>query len=200
MSDADLDRVRADLAILKGVYAEPAIPAEEVRVGLLLACFGVAMAAAAWVVPTNWVAWGSAACFTIGTALYIPWKRRIIKNDAPHRRMEVQEIRIWTIVIFGLVAYLLLHRFGLPPVRGYSNACFFAVGLGCLANGLVHPTRRAYIAQGIPAMVAAVLLSLSHRVEVNLSIMGGCLALGGFGYSAILARMMRRERSPHAGH
>jgi disulfide bond formation protein DsbB len=114
--------------------------------------------------------------------------------------MEVQEIRIWTIVIFGLVAYLLLHRFGLPPVRGCSNACFFAVGLGCLANGLVHPTRRAYIAQGIPAMVAAVLLSLSHRVEVNLSIMGGCLALCGFGFSAILAWMMRRERRPHAGH
>jgi hypothetical protein len=200
MSDAELDRVRADLAIMKSACVEPAIPAEEFRVGLIIGCFGVMIAVAPWVVPINWVRWGAAVVVLIGAAIYIPWKRRIIKNDAPRRRMEVQEIRIWTIVCIGLVAYLLLHRFGLPPVRGYSNACFFAVGLGLVANGLIHPTRRPSIVAGIPVMIAGVLLSLSRRVEVSLSISGACLAVVGFGCSATLAWLTRRERRQHVGH
>jgi len=72
MSDAELDRVRADLAIMKSACVEPAIPAEEFRVGLIIGCFGVMIAVAPWVVPINWVRWGAAVVVLIGAAIYIP--------------------------------------------------------------------------------------------------------------------------------
>lgn len=198
MSEADLNRVRADLAILKQACAEPAIPSEEIGVGLVLALFGSLLAPAAWVAPPVWVRTGAAVGITVLLALYIPWKRRILQRDARRRGLEAKEILIWTVVVIGLIGYIVTSALAFPRGRGYVDACFFAAGLGCLANGLVHSTRRHAIAVGICVMIAALVLPFAHGFAVSTSILGGCAALVGLSSAATLFWLTRQERRNRA--
>jgi hypothetical protein len=194
MSEADFDRVRADLAIIKQACTEPAIPSEEIGAGLVVAVLGTILAIAPWVVPPLWVKVGGLVCVTVCLAIYVPWKRRIMKRDAPRRALEAKEILIWTVASIGLVAYMIVSALAFPRSRGYADACFFAVGLGCLANGLVHPTRRHAIAIGLCVMIGAVLLPFATGFAASTSIGGVCTALVGLSSAATLAWLTRRER------
>ena len=83
MVDRELDRVRADLAIMKDVCAEPAIPQEEIAISLILAVFGAALAAASWLVPVFWTRLGGARFGVARTAAYLRWKLTIIGCHGP---------------------------------------------------------------------------------------------------------------------
>ena len=189
MSQADLDRVRADLAILKEACVEPALPSEDIGIGLVLGLFGLAIAISAGSAPRHWIVLGSAGSLAVASAVYIPWKMRIVRSDAPRRRMEIQETRIWTVVCITIVAYMVFQRFALTPVRAYGDACFFAVGLGVVANGADSSTRRYHLAVGIPAMIAALLLALHTQPRETffrhrgLPGCGGVRQFGGTGVS-----------------
>jgi len=194
MSQADLNRVRADLAVLKQACTEPAIPSEEIGVGLVLALFGSLLAAAAWVAPPVWVRIGGHVGITALLTIYIPWKRRILQRDARRRDLEAKEILIWTVVVIGLIGYIVTSALAFPRGRGYADACFFAAGLGCLANGLVHPSRRHAIAIGICVMITALVLPFAHGFAVSTSILGGCAAFVGLSSAATLSWLTRQER------
>src|SRR5690242_16065013 len=100
MSD-DLDRVRADLAAMKSVCVEPALPTEEVLVDLTVGFCGLLLAAVPWFVPVAWFKTGALVATIIGAAVYVPWKRRILKRDAARRQLETREWKISVIALLG---------------------------------------------------------------------------------------------------
>ena len=83
MHDDDLERVRADLAVVKGFCVEPAVPREEVGWYLATAAAGVALAVTPWLMPIAWVKLGTtltAAMWAKPTVRRIVYMLRVIRD------------------------------------------------------------------------------------------------------------------------
>jgi hypothetical protein len=204
MSADELDRVRADLATMKSVCMEPAVPLEDTWPSLIAAAFGATIAVAPWFVPMVWVRIGVLAVVIVGLAIYVPWKKRVLHRDSARRQLETRELKIWAVAILGLVSYVLWLRIVKAPsseVFGMSaSAVLFFVGLGSLANGLVHPTRHYYVVGAFILMFGGMLGQFAGTTNGSLSLLGGTAALACLANSLMLLWIARKEPVTHVGH
>jgi hypothetical protein len=203
MSD-ELDRVRADLATMKSVCVEPAVPVEDIAPGLIAAAMGMAIAVMPWFVPMIWVRVGVLMATVVGLAIYIPWKKGVLRRDPVRRQLESREIRIWVIVAFWMIVYgLWLRVVKAPNLESFgmsATAVLFFVGLGSLANGLIHPIRRYYIVGAIILMLGGMLGQIANTNMTSLSVMGTTMALACLANSLMLMWISRKEHIAHVGH
>jgi hypothetical protein len=207
MSDQDLDRVRADLAIMKNVCSEPAIPREEIGVSLIIAAFGAVLAVASWLVPVFWTRLAVALFGIVGTAIYLRWKLRIIKRDGPRRRMDAKELAAWTILGVGVAVYLLFRRFVFEPgeftaerARQDAGAMLCFIGVAFLAVSTIHRTRRFYIPSAVAFIIGGIGFPFASNTAETLTIFGGTLFAGCLGAAIWMSALVRQERREHAGH
>jgi hypothetical protein len=207
MSDHELDRVQADLAIMKNVCSEPAIPREEIGVSLILAAFGAALAVASWLVPVFWTRLGVALFGIIGTAVYLRWKLRIIKRDGPRRRMDAKELVAWTILGVGVAAYVLFRRFVSEPgeftperARQELGAMLCFIGVAFLAVSTIHRTRRFYIPSALAFIIGGIAFPFASNTAETLTILGGSTFAGCLGAAIWMSALVRQERREHVGH
>lgn len=205
MSQGDVERVRADLAVMQGVCTEPSLPREDVVVGLVVAAFGLAIAGTAFFVPTWSIKLLFAVFGVVGLGVYVPWKRRLLVQKGATRLLERRELAISMIVMLPLVAFFLFHRFVIPGPNGYgldqwrydAAAAMFFVGVGVLANALVHPSRRPYLAWAAALAIGGLLYPLTTTTAAGYALVGAVFAVGGLGGSAWLAYLIRRQHGHH---
>jgi hypothetical protein len=207
MSDYELDRVRADLAIMKDVCSEPAVPREEIAVSLIVACSGAALAAASWLFPVFWTRLGVAMFGIVGTAIYLRWKLRIIKRDGPRRRWDAKELVAWTILGVGLATYLLFKRFLFSPgefteqeARQNIGGMICFIGVAFLAASTMHRTRRYYVPAAMAFMIGGVLFPFASNTAESLTIFGGMLFVGCLGSAIWMSALVRQERREHVSY
>jgi hypothetical protein len=209
MSNENLDRVDADLAMMKQMCVEPAIPSEDIGLGLVLAGLFTVLVIAAWFLPVLWVKLALTMSLALVAAVYIPRKWRTLESDAPRRRLEIKELIIWGVAAIGLAGYFLFRRFAFPANANHAEEIWrqdagtvlFFVGLAVVANGLVHPTRRSAIVPGVIAMIGGLLCQLTTSTAAAHSVAFGAAAVYCLANSAGLAWLTRsKERSEHGSH
>jgi hypothetical protein len=208
MSSDELERVRADLAVMKGVCSEPALPREEIAVSLIVGVCGLLLAAGAWLVPLVWLQWTTLVIGVGGLAIYVPWKWRIIRREGSSRRWDVKEFVAWGIAVLGVNGFLLLRPFVFHPEGGYTPAlgredgaaAFFFIGLGILAGGMLHATRRPMIATGLVFMAGGIVYPFATTAAEGFTLVGMMMAVGCLSYAAWMALLARGERREHVGH
>ena len=206
MSRDDLDRVRADLGTMKALCLQPAIPREDILASFVVAIAFAALAVAVWFIPMFWIKLCVVSAAAIGAAAYVPWKRRILRSDAPRRHMEIKELAIWGVAAVGGIAYVLFHRFVMPGGSGYAEDLWqsdvatiqFFLGLGGLVSGLAHRARRTSILPGIILITSGLLLQLATSIAATLMILSAGGSLACLAYAAGLAWLIRHQRSENA--
>ena len=210
MQDDDLERVRADLAVVKGYCVEPAVPREEVGWYLATAAVGVALAVTPWLMPIAWVKLGMTLAAAICLAVYLPRKMRLLKlkQPLPERAMEVKEFWVWGVAGVALVSYVLYCRFMVPGGAAFdkqlllrdAGAMFIFLGIGFVGNAMVHRTRRPLLAIAVCLMAAGVLIPFTTSVAAMFAVLGGTLALGCLGTAAGFEYLARRQRREYGGN
>lgn len=203
----DLERVRSDLAIVKGLCAEPAVPREDIVAFLALAAGGAALAVAPWLVPLAWVKLGTVLAVALGAAVYLPGKIRLLKQQLPERAMEIKEYGIWSVAAIGMIGYVLYCRFVLEGGATFAEGSwgleagglFVFLGLGLLAQGLMHRTRRPNLAMAAACVAVGLLLPFAPDVRTFLTFIGAAVTLGSLGTAAGMAWLVRSQRRSHAG-
>jgi hypothetical protein len=205
MNDDDLDRVRADLATMQSVCAEPAVPSEEIRIWLFLAACGLVLATAVWFVPVLWIRLATLIVFVIGAGVYIPYQRRLIRNSLSHRYWTVPELKFQAVGAAGVVAYFLFRRFVHPGTADYGwevwrqdgSAAFFAIGLGILGYCFSRASRRRYLASGVGFMIGGIAMQFADSRPAVTCIVGVMLAVASLGNAAGSAWAMRSHRGKY---
>lgn len=211
MRDDDLERVRADLAVVKGFCVEPAVPREEVGSYLAAAAVGVALAVTPWLMPIAWVKLGMTLATAICVAVYLPRKMRLLKwkQPLPERAMEVKEFWIWGVAGVALVSYVIYCRFMVPGGAAFDRqlfvqrdaaALFIFLGIGFVGNAMVHRTRRPLLVIAVCLMAAGVLIPFTTSVAAMFAVLGGALALGCSGTAAGFEHLARRQRREYGGN
>ena len=193
MGEYDLERVSDELAIIKGALAQPVVPREEIGVSLVVAAACLALAAAVWLVSDFWLKLGVVAVGAAGIVAYFPWKLRILRRELPRRRIEAREFLAWGIAMAGMVAYLIVQRFGIGDYtpeawRRNLGAMIFFVGLGLAASGVLQPSRRYMMVAAAPLVVGGILTEFVSTRDAAISIVGVSAGLGCLLNAAGLAR------------
>lgn len=205
MRSGDLERVQADLDVVKRSCVEPAVPREDVGSLVALAGLGVTLAIAPWVVPMGWVKLGALIYVAVWCAVYMPRKLRLLTR--PERALEAKEYWVWGAAGVFLVAYVLYSRLAIPrwaPVEAQSwqrdaGTVFFFLGTALLAGALVHPTRRPMLAIGAAMIAAGVWMPFAASISIGYAIMGTALAVGCLGTAAGYEYLARQQRREHGG-
>lgn len=208
MHDDDLQRVRADLAVVKGLCAEPAVPREDVGWYLAMAVLGVVLVIAPWLVPLAWIKAGVLLFFAVWAVVFVPRKYRLLKQRQPERAMETKEYLVWSVAAVALVAFVLYSRFILRTDAAYAGellrremgAVFVFLGVGLAAGGLVHRTRRPQLALGASMGAAGLLIPFTSGAAQFLALLGSAMAVGCLAAAIGFENLARRQRSEHDGH
>ncbi len=200
----DLERVAADLIVMKNACATQAVPHEEIGVSLVAAGALAALAVADALLPTFWLKAGVVTVAAVGTAIYAPWKWRILRADRLRRRFEAREIAAWMVALAGLLVWFLCRRLfwsGDESIRLQdSGTLFFWIGLGFVISSVVRPARWHSLAARAILMTAGALVALAATPRTVIPIYATAGALAALVNAAGLAHLERRERQTHGSH
>jgi hypothetical protein len=203
MAHTDLDRVQTDLAAMKAVCVEPAIPAEDIVPNLILAAFGVLLMAGIYWLPLVWVSRAVKVFGLLVVAVYIPWKRRILRSDYPRRWLEAKELRASVVGGAAILAYVLWFRFSVNDSRVAPTSMLGAIvcllGITCVVYYLFQPNRRYYLGTGIAVLIGGLLIHLASEPASIYAIGSGILIAVGLSNAILLWWAARRQRSEQGG-
>ena len=204
MAQSDLERVEADLAAMKAVCVEPAIPTEEIVPNLVIAACGAALLVAGLVLPTSWLGWIVPISALLGAAVYIPWKRRVLRQDAPRRRLEIKENWlqfVGAVLTVGYVVWFRLAASGTQEsMRSMTAGIFFLLGATITAYIAVEPRRRNYLGTGIALAVAGMIFPFAKEPATFCAVVFGMMVVVGLSNAAGLWWAARRERVEYGGN
>lgn len=198
MSDAELQRVQADLETLRQA-AGVELPFQRQDIwwpNLVYGLAGLVIAAIGWWVPVEyrWVALLPAAV-VLGVWAYLARSAHRQRATTPARWREYR-YGLWWLVLFApiFIGYLLWQAWlGMSMMAVTATAVFF-LGLGMAWIALVDRTRRHYFGSAISFLIfASVMPWCSPRaMRAGAGFMVVAIALGT---AAIQAWLLRRQRS-----
>ncbi len=201
MAQTDLERVQTDLAAMKAVCVEPAIPTEEIVPNLILAGVGALLVVEALFLPQSWIAPTVITALVIGAAAYIPLKRRAFRGDFPRRRLEIKEAWGQLIGAIAIVSYVVWFRFAVSgsgeSLQLMFPGIFFLLGATIAAYCIVEPRRRYYLGSGIAAMAASLLLHFAAGPTSFSAILFFTWVAAGLSNAICLWWAARKQRSEY---
>jgi hypothetical protein len=204
MAQDDFDRVQTDLAAMKAVCVEPAIPTEEIVPNLILAGVGAVLMVGTFFLPQSWITASVLVAVVLGTVAYIPLKRRVFRSDYPRRRLEIKEAWVSAIGGVATVAYVIWFRFAVSGSRESLQLMFpgllFVIGVTIVAYCIVGSRRMYYLGTGIAATVGALVLHFAAGPRSFHTILFGTLVAVGLSNAILLWWAARRQRSEQGGN
>lgn len=192
MSDAEVNRLRADLDVMEDV-AGLRLPFgwPDVWLALALVPCGVALSAWAEIGPAGKAAWGLAPLLLVLLVVAIRWSMRRINLESK-RPKRAAEVLAGLVVAGALPALVLWERsLGLPAGVARGAGCFM-LGVMCVPFALSARSRRVGLA--VTASLAPYGLALPLLPRDQWSVAGGvAVAIAGLMAAAIQAWQLRAE-------
>ncbi len=204
MAQDDFDRVQTDLAAMKAVCIEQVVPSEEIGPSAIAGGCGILLAITSYTLPLGWTKAAAVLLAAAGAAVYLPWKRRVFRNDYPRRRLEAKEGWAVGVAWVGFVAYAVWFRLALdPPQQSLSRmfgGAFCLLGSALVAYAVAQPRRRFHLGPGIALVVGGVLAHFASSNAEFAAIGFGMMAAVCLSNAICLWWAARRQRSEHGGN
>jgi hypothetical protein len=189
MSEANLERVRQDLATIQEA-AGLVWPFGWVDVwqALALVPAGALLAAWAFFGPADYLVVGLVPLVLLAVVAGI---RQLGKSEPATRREKVFSRASTLAVGAGLLIYFLWARqFGVVRGAPGSVACLF-LGIMCLVLALSSPARRVYLAGTASLTPFGLVIPLCHDQQTVIAVGGLAVMVAGLAAAAILAGQLR---------
>jgi len=198
MSSADLDRIRADQAVIRRAAGiDLPYGRQDVIANLVIAVWGALM--------TVWVTYAPADKPSTLMAPFAVLAVILVFGVALSYRRRALEPLYWRefrLAIVGGLVFLVANLVdlwwswwtGAPKLLSGASTGFFVIGIGLLILAVSDCNRRHGLGIALPAMALGLVLPWCDSTRQELFVIGACVFFGGIGTAALQMCILRSHR------